>query len=262
MRWLLTGLTVGAVAGTATADGGLVSPPGWFGPGPAWGRWNDPGPGNGWNYYGVQDGPYVAAGAAPWGGRVWGGPGWRWFGPPGAFGSFWTNGRSLYGPPVPTYGPTPGVFGAADDDKRFFRNPPPTSGFYMGLGWAGTRSPSPRYFTPNVSVHPAPAPSVSVMQAPPAVTAEGSPCIRLAVKLPDPGADVWVEQVAMKQKGTDRVFESPPLTAGDYKYTIVARWTADGRDKAESRVVVAKPGQTVQIDFNRPDEPAAQTAGK
>lgn len=261
MRWILTGVTVGAVAGAGTADGPLVSPPAWYGNGPAHPHRPDPGPGYGWSYYGVPDGPYVAAGAAPWGGRPWGGPGWLWWGPPGAFGSFWTNGRSLYGPPVPTYGPTPGVFGAGDDDKRFFRNPPPTSGLYIGLGWVGTRSPSPRYFAPNVSVHPAP-PSVSVVQAPPAVTADGAPCIRLAVRLPDPAADVWIEQTAMKQTGTDRVFESPPLKDGQYKYTIVARWANAGRDQAESRVVVAAPGQTVQVDFTRPDERATQTAAK
>src|SRR5437763_3567537 len=33
---------------------------------------------------------------------------------PGAYGSVWSNGFSLYGPPVPTYGPVPGAFGGSD----------------------------------------------------------------------------------------------------------------------------------------------------
>src|SRR5436190_23532347 len=33
---------------------------------------------------------------------------------PGAYNGFWSNGLSLYGPPVPTYVTVPGTFGGAD----------------------------------------------------------------------------------------------------------------------------------------------------
>jgi hypothetical protein len=61
----------------------------------------------------------------------WFGPGlWGWY-PyyPGAVGSFWSNGLSLYGPPVPTQGPIPGSFGGGDARQLYYGN----SGY--GLFW-------------------------------------------------------------------------------------------------------------------------------
>lgn len=68
----------------------------------------------GWGYYGLPYGPYA-------------------YGYPGAVGGFWTNGHSLYGPPVPTYGPTPGAFGGSDAHRG-----------HSTYGWLGTYNPSPR----------------------------------------------------------------------------------------------------------------------
>ena len=256
-----TGLPV-ALAGTSAAAasdphvigdavrGPYASPPGWFGPGPAWGRGSDPGPGTGWQYYGVPDGPFVQS-PPP---RAWGvgqAP-WYW-GVPGATGSFWTNGLSLYGPPIPTYGPTPGVFGAGDSGKTFFRNPPPAGGVWVGLGWVGSRSPSPRCEPRTVSVYPV-AESVSVVHGAVAATSDGAPCLRLSVRVPDANADVWLDKVETKQRGAVRSFESPPLEAGKtYRYEVVARWTENGRERAESRTVVGKAGETVAVDFTIPD---------
>lgn len=241
----------------------IFSPPGWFGPGPARGAWrNVPSPGVGWQYYGVPDGPTVVN---PPSTRVGVGVGVGYgFGPFGAWGypaatrSFWSNGLSLYGPPVPTYSPIPGVFGAGDAGKHFFRNPPPTAFFRFGVGWLGSRSPSPRPHPLSVTVYPPPAPSVQVLPGVPATTADGAPCLRLSVHVPDPTAEVWIEKTAMTQRGADRSFESPPLEAGKtYKYEIVARWKENGQDRAESRTVLGTPGQTVRVDFSRPDEALA-----
>ena len=258
---VLTGVTAAAAAKHHQLGGGALrgpyrSPPGWFGPGPAWHHWSDPGPGLDWRYHGVPDGPFVTVPSDPRARRGFA-PGF--WGIPGAAGSFWTNGLSLYGPPIPTYGPIPGVFSGGDAGKHFFHNPPPANGVWFGLGWGGYRSPSPRKGPLSVSVHPAPAvgPSVQVIPAQPAVTPAGEPCLRLAVRLPEPDANLWIERTEMTQKGTDRTFESPPLEAGrTYRYDVVARWTADGREKAESRTVTGQPGQTISIDFTKPaDEP-------
>ncbi len=252
-------LSLGAATAAAQGRDGTVgrrelwSPPGWFGPGPGWHHWNDRGPGYGWSYYGVATGPYV--GVTPL--RTWPGfwPGALW-GPPSASGSMWTNGLSLYGPPVPTYGPVPGSFAGSDASKRFFTNPPPVNALWVGLGWGGYRSPSPRCVTPNVSVY---APSVSVIDAPLAVTTEGAPCLKMVVRLPNEAADLWIEQTATKLRGVERTFESPPLEAGkQYKYEFVAKWTENGVEKAESRSVTATAGQTVSIDFTKPAEVAAK----
>ena len=61
----------------------------------------------------------------------WFGPGlWGWY-PyyPGAVGSFWSNGLTLYGPPVPTQGSIPGSFGGGDARQLYYGN----SGY--GLFW-------------------------------------------------------------------------------------------------------------------------------
>jgi uncharacterized protein (TIGR03000 family) len=178
-----------------------------------------------------------------------------WWGIPGAAGSFWTNGQSLYGPPVPTYAPIPGSFGGSDYGKHFFKNPPPANSLWVGLGWAGYRTPSPRHTPLTVSVHP-PAPTMAVPAVP-----IGSTCIYLAVKLPDPNAEVWVEKTQVEQKGTERLFESPPLEPGTYRYEIVARWKVDGLERAESRTVTGTPGQTLIADFTRPAEATPETGG-
>src|SRR6266851_85311 len=40
---------------------------------------------------------------------------------PSAFGSQWSNGNSLYGPPVPTYGSVVGAFGGSDQRLNYTR---------------------------------------------------------------------------------------------------------------------------------------------
>jgi uncharacterized protein (TIGR03000 family) len=222
--------------------GPLWSTPGWFGPGPVLPR-NYPGNSLDWQYYGVTGGP----------GLGFAGPNWPFFwGIPGAAGSNYTNGLSLYGPPVPTYTPTPGVFGAADNYKTFFRNPPPANGVFVGLGWGGYRSPSPRGQPLSVSVNP---PSVAVVQAPTVVNSAGQPCMRVIVRVPDPDAEVWIDNKATTQKGAERLFESPPLPVGQrYRYELVARWTVNGQEKAESRTINGEVGQTVAVDFRLPKD--------
>lgn len=77
-----------------------------------------PGRFNSFGYYGL--------GYYSYGPRVgpWFGPGlWGWS--PfysGAIGNFWSNGLSLYGPPVPTQGPIPGSFGGSDSRALYYGN--------------------------------------------------------------------------------------------------------------------------------------------
>ena len=269
-RWGLAaaGLAVGtssasaqvAVGGVGVGVGvgpraGLVSPPGFFGPGPAIGGWRGyPSPGADWSYYNLRGGPFVGYPL---------GFGWA---PPGAFGSFWTNGLSLYGPPVPVYGPTPGAFGGGDEIKTFFRKPPPTAGIFFGTGWVGSRSPSPRPHDPTVNVYPTPpvdggSTPLGVPQELGATPPANPASFRLTVRLPDPAAELWVEKTATKAKGAERVFDSPPLKPGEYKYELIASWTENGQPRAESRTVSAKPGESFVVDFTRPDPnpPAVRT---
>ncbi len=61
-------------------------------------------------------------GGFPYGfGYPFGFPGF--YGYSGRAGSVWSNGLSLYGPPVPVYGPIPGVFGNNDLVRQWRRHP-------------------------------------------------------------------------------------------------------------------------------------------
>lgn len=238
---------VGIVTDVASAQpryspGPLFNRPAITGPGPGWRDRLEPGaPGSlPWSYYGLENGPTVSVGVGMWPGY---GNRWGW---PAAGGAFWTNGLSLYGPPVPTYGPVPGTFGGGDA-HRFYSNPPL---FGYGLYYFGYRSPSPRLANPTVNVYPPGQEPVRQRLLTPPSNAK---CCRLEVTLPHPEADVWLNTTAVKGTGTERAFESPELEAGKtYKYEVIARWQQDGREKAESRTVTVAAGQTVVADFTQP----------
>lgn len=94
--------------------------------------------------FGYGYGPGFGPRVGPWfGPGLWGYP----FFFSGAYGGFWLNGNSLYGPPVPTYGPVPGSFGGGDAQRLYYGN----GGFfslYQSSG-AGVRGAS-RDFAPAV----------------------------------------------------------------------------------------------------------------
>ena len=56
------------------------------------------------------------------------GPYWGFY--PNYYNGFYGNGLSMYGPPVPTYKPIPGVFGGGD--SQFFGPPPIYPGWVSG----------------------------------------------------------------------------------------------------------------------------------
>jgi len=191
-----------------------------------------------WGYYGLGGGPFV------------GYPG-GWWGYPAAAFDEWTNGLSLYGPPVPVYGPIPGVFGNNDLVRRWQGWP----SIGMPFGWVGLYAASPRPRPLSVGVHP----SVESVPIAPTVSAaapaadSGAPtagALVLSVKVPQPAAEVFVDGVKTTQTGTDRVFESPPLAAGkQFKYEVTARWVEGGATREAKRAVVGTPGEVVRVDF-------------
>src|SRR5262245_1436971 len=61
---------------------------------------------------------------------------------PGAYSNSWSNGFNLYGPPVPTYGITPGAFGGSD--YRLNNNINIQNGANIGLGRSGAGGAGPR----------------------------------------------------------------------------------------------------------------------
>ncbi|MBA4062710.1 MAG: hypothetical protein C0501_03210 [Isosphaera sp.] len=225
---------VGAFAGPAYGPGFYHS--GWpYGP-----RVAAP-----WGYYGLAGGPYV--------GYPLGYPFLFGFG--GRVGQFWSNGLSLYGPPVPTYGPVPGVFGNSDLVRRYYDFPAPG----LPFGWVGIYAASPRPRPLTVNVWPTPE---GVGRPPfPAAAAPAAPggCLVLSVRVPQPAAEVFVDGVRTAQTGTDRVFESPVLEAGkEFRYEVTARWVEGGAVREARRWATGTPGEVVRVDFTAPEVAAGK----
>lgn len=170
-----------------------------------------------------------------------------WPGFQGAFGSYWTNGLSLYGPPVPVPGPIPGVFGNGDLVNQWRARP--TLGLGVGyFGWVGPLDPRYRmvYRTPIVVE---PLPPVAPGQA----AAGAAGCVFLSVKVPQPTAEVFIGGLKMNQIGLDRLYTTPPLAADKEAHVdVVARWVERGATVECKKVAVGKPGEVVRVDFTVP----------
>jgi uncharacterized protein (TIGR03000 family) len=211
-----------------------------------------------WTYPGLMGGPYV--------GYPWGFPGYY----SARAGSFWSNGLSLYGPPVPVYGPIPGVLGNQDLVRQWRAVPSPGFPF----GWVGIFAASPRPRVRSVHVWPtlepldqAPPtgpdpPTASVMppssansvieiQAPQQAHDSGHH-LTLSVRVPQPTAEVWINGQRTQQLGLERLYESPTLPEGRvYEYEVLVRWWQGGQWQQERRQVRARPGEVVRLDFSR-----------
>ncbi|MBY0455775.1 MAG: TIGR03000 domain-containing protein, partial [Gemmataceae bacterium] len=175
--------------------------------------------------------------------------GYPFFAYPNRIGNQWSNGLSAYGPPVPVYGPIPGVFGNSDLVRNWRAHP--------GIAYTsiGIYTAFPRARHPGVSVWPTAEPLYgSTPVAPPAPGRNGG-CLVISVRVPQPGAEVFVDGQKTAQTGTDRMFESPPLEAGKaYRYTVTAKWIERGQTVESTREVTGTPGEVVRVNFGGPAE--------
>jgi uncharacterized protein (TIGR03000 family) len=70
-------------------------------------------------------------------------------------------------------------------------------------------------------------------------------------------AKVWFDQSQMKQTGTMRSFESPPLDVGsEYAYHIRIQSKRDGKDITETRQVTLHAGDVINLTLGSPPEVA------
>jgi uncharacterized protein (TIGR03000 family) len=66
-------------------------------------------------------------------------------------------------------------------------------------------------------------------------------------------AEVFIDGEPTTQKGSERLFMSPPLQAGKkYHYDILARWKDNGKPVERTRKVVVSGGVTVRVDLRTP----------
>jgi uncharacterized protein (TIGR03000 family) len=107
----------------------------------------------------------------------------------------------------------------------------------------------PRVYStpPSTSLKPVATP---LLQPVPAEAAGRPAMVRIAVPA---DAEVWVEKEKMDQTGPDRAFQTPPLPAGKMQiYTVRARWTQEGKEVEQFRVVGVKAGETARLKFTAP----------
>jgi uncharacterized protein (TIGR03000 family) len=158
----------------------------------------------------------------------------------GAYPGFWSNGYSLYGPPVPTYGSVPGYFGGADQRLSNFNAPNIfiQNGADIGLGGPGSGGAGPR------RLHWAGSDAAAGQQV-----ATGQATID--VRVPAADAEVLFEGNNTRQAGVRRLFQSPVIQAGPtYFYKVRAKWKQpDGSVADQERSVAVRAGETTVVDF-------------
>jgi uncharacterized protein (TIGR03000 family) len=125
------------------------------------------------------------------------------------------------------------------------------SPYYLGSGYG--YSPSYYYTTPSYGVIPMtyaqPAP-MQIRQSYYPVPTTVLQSVSVTVLVPAADAQVWFENRATSQQGTERLFESPLLEPNhNFTYTIKARWLENGKAVDGERRVSVQAGQSVTVNF-------------
>ena len=176
-------------------------------------------------------------------GPYWGRPG---FGPywgvmPNYYNGFYGNGLSMYGPPVPTGKPVPGMFGGGD--SQFFGLPP----LYPGWMYEICVPINKPDRLPAGVLEPGAIPQPEILPAP----ALDKPApLEVEVRLPREDAVLFIDGVEAKGTGITRVLTTPPFaTAQAFTYDLRAEWKQDGRTTTHSKRVTGRAGEKVVADF-------------
>lgn len=84
------------------------------------------------------------------------------------------------------------------------------------------------------------------------VEGEAKP-VTLTIIVPQKDATLWINDKAMKKRGTKRQFYSPPLKPGiGYHYILKVLWEPNNYTKiTRSRQIDIEPGKSYQIDLSR-----------
>jgi uncharacterized protein (TIGR03000 family) len=154
---------------------------------------------------------------------------------------FYGNGISMYGPPVPTYAPVPGTFGASDNSV--IQNAP-----MLGISLA----------IPLDRPMPPPPLAKAVGDGAPLLLDQKMLDLRIDEKmmiveahLPIENASVFFNDQFVDGRGLVRLFSSPAtLKAGQsYQYTVRAEWVIDGQKMSKTVKVTGTPWQRVIADL-------------
>jgi uncharacterized protein (TIGR03000 family) len=79
-------------------------------------------------------------------------------------------------------------------------------------------------------------------------------------------AELFFNGAPTAQRGTERLFVTPPLEVGKkYQYDVLARWQQNGRPREQTKQVLVSAGARIRVDFlaapaDNPGEGATQAA--
>jgi uncharacterized protein (TIGR03000 family) len=82
--------------------------------------------------------------------------------------------------------------------------------------------------------------------------------VQLRVLVPQDDAKLYIDSKLTKQKGGERLFQSPAIEPGHtYQYTVVAKWWPNNYTEIiRTRTIDVKAGRTATLDLRRPDPKA------
>lgn len=156
-----------------------------------------------------------------------------------ASGFYWTN-PTWVNPSVNTGWYYPSTYSRWDDPVTY-------GSYWNGRGRNRTYYQPYYYTTPNTG---------TVVTSDPVITQtsyyEPSDARKslLTVIVPASDAQLWLNGTQMNSQGIERNFSSPPLDFGvNYKYTVKAQWTMDGKPVEQVRDVTVRAGQRSTVDF-------------
>jgi uncharacterized protein (TIGR03000 family) len=86
---------------------------------------------------------------------------------------------------------------------------------------------------------------------------QGNPnAAQIRVVVPDPNAQVMFDGTPTQQRGTNRVFVTPPLKSGrESSYTVSATWMENGKQVTRERRITVQPGAPALVNFNESGPP-------
>jgi uncharacterized protein (TIGR03000 family) len=126
-------------------------------------------------------------------------------------------------------------------------------GYYGGLGLGLGLGIAPSYYYGAPSYYSDQAylePTMPIRQSFYPAPAVAQQSANVTVLVPNADAQVWFDNAATTQRGTDRLFNSPPLEPGNsFTYTIKAHWMANGQPVDQMRRINVQAGQTITVDF-------------
>jgi uncharacterized protein (TIGR03000 family) len=119
-------------------------------------------------------------------------------------------------------------------------------GAYPSYGYSSYSNyynPDVQYAQPSYSV----TPSVGYTDT---LSTQSDDRAHINVQVSDPNAEVFFDGGQTRQKGNDRTFVTPPLSAGQtYHYTIEARWMENGKQMEKTRTITVNPGGSATVIF-------------